>query len=71
MLYAHRKILLLVLMAMQWGCSADDLRRASYNALLDRQCMVESGQPNCDPERMSYEAYREQREKVLGPGTTQ
>lgn len=44
------------------------LRRVSYNALLDRQCMEESGQPNCDLDRMSYETNAKERQLLLDRG---
>lgn len=52
------------------GCSTDDLRRVGYHALLDRQCMVETGRPNCDPDRMSYDTYQQERAQLLNPAAT-
>ena len=42
------------------ACSGHDFKRASYNALHDRQCIAQTGEPHCDPDRPSYDDYRRQ-----------
>ncbi|HUL40753.1 MAG TPA: hypothetical protein VLV32_02430 [Burkholderiales bacterium] len=47
------------------GCTSDELKRSTYEALYQKQCMDRSGTPNCDPEHKSYDEYRNEREDAF------
>lgn len=46
------------------SCASETAKRATYSALHDKQCIEDTGHPNCDPERMSYDRYKEERDKL-------
>ena len=61
------KIVALVIMLLASvisSCAHQYSKRAAYNALQQRQCIKDTGNPNCDPEHMTYEEYKEQRDKL-------
>ena len=61
------KIVALVIMLLASvisSCAHQDSKRAVYNALQQRQCIKDGVNPNCDPEHMTYEEYKEQRDKT-------
>jgi len=47
------------------GCTSDELKRGTYEALYQKQCMDQSGMPNCDPGHKSYDEYQREREAAL------
>jgi len=47
------------------GCTSDELKRSTYEALYQKQCMDRSGTPNCDPNHKSYDQYTKEREEAL------
>lgn len=44
------------------GCASDAVKRSTYEALYQKQCMDRSGAPHCDPEHKSYEEYKKDKE---------
>lgn len=47
------------------GCTGEQVRRATYNALHDKNCIDKVGYSNCDPNRPSYDQYQRERDKTL------
>jgi|GEM_PF-3128555 len=47
------------------GCSGDQVKRATYNALHDKNCIDKVGYADCDPKRPSYDRYRRDRARAL------
>jgi hypothetical protein len=47
------------------GCTSEAVKRGTYDALYQKQCMDRSGVPNCDAEHKSYEQYKKDREETL------
>ena len=41
-----------------------DTKRAVYNAMQQHQCIKDTGNPNCDPDHMTYDQYKEARDKL-------
>lgn len=56
-------LLVSLIVMLPAGCAKTDIKRTTYNALQDRQCIEETGHPNCDSNDMSYDEYQEQRTK--------
>lgn len=56
-----------VLLPMAVGCTQERLQRSGYQMLYDRQCLVEQGELNCDPNHPSYDTYQQQRQQLLQP----
>jgi hypothetical protein len=50
---------------MSSGCSAEAVKRATYETLYQKQCMDRVGTPNCDRDRESYDEYKKEREEAL------
>jgi len=46
------------------GCSYSDIKRASYDALHHRQCIEQTGTPDCEPDYPSYDEYQQQRSEI-------
>ncbi len=61
---ASPRFIPLGLMVILSGCTSKQVKRSSYDALYQRQCIERTGQPNCDPEHPSYEEYRRQRADI-------
>lgn len=57
-------ILFAGLLLVASGCANQDPKRTIYNAMHDRQCIKDTGNPNCDPDHMTYDEYKAQREKL-------
>ena len=51
------------------GCTSEQMKRATYDALHDRQCIKEVGYPNCDPNRPSYDQYKKEKEQATTPSS--
>lgn len=56
---------LLLLALAATACTSESVKRGSYEALYQKQCMDRTGTPNCEPGHESYDAYRKDREAVL------
>ena len=56
--------ILFALLVVLGGCSQEQVKRSTYDALHQRECIERSGQPNCDPNYPSYEEYQRQRAAV-------
>lgn len=65
MFYKSILYLLFLSAAFISGCAYKDMKKGTYDALQDRQCVVETGLPGCDPEHQTYDEYKEERDKVL------
>lgn len=62
----QKLLLLLFILIFMSACSAQDIKRSTYDALHNKQCMDETGTTiNCDPDRMEYIDYKKQREGVI------
>ena len=61
---ALHTFILLALLVVLGGCSKDQVKRGTYDALHQRECIERTGQPNCDPNYPSYEEYKRQRAAV-------
>jgi len=48
------------------GCSGEQVKRATYDALHDKECIDKAGYPDCDPNRPSYDQYKRDRSKATG-----
>ena len=46
------------------GCTSEAVKRSTYDALHQRDCIERTGQPNCDPDYPSYEEYKRQRAEI-------
>jgi len=57
-------IILSVLLVCLGGCANVDTKRTVYNAMQQRQCIKDTGNPNCDPGHMTYDEYKEERDKL-------
>jgi len=47
------------------GCAYDRIEHFAYDALHTRQCIKDSGDPNCDPDRPTFEEYEKQRDAII------
>lgn len=56
--------LLMIAVALLFSCSDEQVKKGVYQGLHDRQCIVDKNEPHCDPDRLSYEEYKKQREKM-------
>lgn len=59
-------IMLLGVVVLTVACAGSkvDTKRSVYNAMQQHQCIKDTGNPNCDPGHMSYDQYKEAREKL-------
>jgi hypothetical protein len=57
-------ILLLLALALT-ACTSESVKRGSYEALHQKQCIDRTGTPNCEPGHESYDDYKKDREDVL------
>jgi hypothetical protein len=57
----------MIVFGMWPACSSDQVNRSAYEAVYQKSCMDQTGVPNCDPEHMTYDEYRKDREQVLEP----
>lgn len=46
------------------GCASNDTNRTVYDALIQRECIQKTGQPNCNSGQPSYDEYRREREAI-------
>jgi hypothetical protein len=57
-------LLLLGSSSLLSACTSEAFKRASYDALHQRQCIEQTGEPNCDPNYPSYDEYQRQRAEI-------
>ena len=57
-------ITLIILSIALLGCSSRDVNRDIYNALIQRECIQKTGEPNCDSGQPGYEEYQRNREAI-------
>lgn len=55
---------LLMLITAIPGCTEREVNRDIYNALIQRECIKKTGEPNCDSGQPSYEEYRREVENL-------
>jgi len=48
-----------------FGCAYDNFEHFTYDASHTRQCIKDTGNSNCEPDRLSYEEYKKEREDLL------
>ena len=53
-----KTLTLITLTIILLGCSTTDVNRDIYNALIQRECIQKTGEPNCDSGQPSYDEYR-------------
>ena len=59
------KILFLLLTVMVLlGCSSKEFNKNVYDALIQRECIQKTGEPNCDFDQPSYEDYQRERSEI-------
>jgi len=46
------------------ACSVEQFNRAGYDALHQRQCIEQTGKPNCNPDYPDYDKYQDQRSEI-------
>lgn len=46
------------------ACSSEDVKRNTYKALIQKQCIEDTGEPNCDSGQPDYDEYRRQRDNL-------
>ena len=59
--YLVLQILVVLLLS---ACDKEQVKQGVYTGLHDRQCVVEGREPNCDPDRLPYDEYKKEREKM-------
>ena len=47
------------------GCSGDAVKRATYEAAYQKNCIDQTGAANCDPAHKDYDTYRKERDQAL------
>jgi hypothetical protein len=57
--------LAMMAVSMLAACSSVQVKRSAYEAVYQKSCMDQTGVTNCDPEHMTYDEYRKDRERVL------
>jgi hypothetical protein len=56
--------LITILCFFMAGCSSTSFKQAAYEGLHSRQCIEKTGNPDCDPDHISYEEYKKERDKL-------
>jgi uncharacterized lipoprotein YmbA len=46
------------------GCSSNSVNKNIYKALIQRECIQNTGEPNCDSGQPSYEDYQRERDEI-------
>ena len=46
------------------ACTSEDVKRNTYKALIQKQCIEDTGEPNCDSGQPDYDEYQRQREEL-------
>lgn len=59
--------LIMLIASILPACSSDGVKRSAYEAVYQKDCMDRTGAPNCDPAHMTYDEYRETRERLTKP----
>lgn len=57
-------LFLCLLLTTLSGCSSNNSKRDIYIALIQRERIQKTGEPNCDPGQSSYEDYQRDREAI-------
>jgi hypothetical protein len=47
------------------ACTSESVKRSTYEALQQKQCIDRTGNPDCEPGHESYDAYQKDRAAVL------
>jgi len=55
-------IAIAILLTTNVGCSSREVNRDIYNALMQREGIKKTGEPNCDSGQPSYEDYQREME---------
>lgn len=55
---------LVVSLIVLTGCSSRDVNRDIYDALIKRECIKKTGEPNCESGQPNYEEYKREREAI-------
>jgi len=58
-------VAIVVILPILAACSSEAVKRSTYEALHQKQCMDDAKTPNCDPEHKSYDQYKKDREETL------
>lgn len=57
-------LLSVCLFSLLAACEKERVKEGVYHGLHDRQFVVDKNEPHCDPDRMSYDDYKKEREKI-------
>ena len=47
------------------GCSGEEIKRATYEAAYQKNCIDQTDAANCDPAHKDYDTYRKERDQAL------
>ncbi|NOX91362.1 MAG: hypothetical protein GXP18_02600 [Gammaproteobacteria bacterium] len=59
-----QRLLFFGILVLLGACSTEELKRAGYDALHQRQCIEQTGEPDCDPNYPDYNEYQNQRSEI-------
>lgn len=58
----------MALPALLSACTSEQIKANTYEAIQQKDCMDRTGVPHCNPDRKGYEAYKQERDRLLTPG---
>lgn len=61
---AMKRLLFTLITLILLGCSSNNIYKNVYDALLQRECIQKTGEPNCESGQPSYENYSREREDI-------
>lgn len=59
--------IIVLLLPILTACTSEAVKRGTYEAVYQKQCMDNAKVPNCDPEHKAYDQYKHDREEALKP----
>jgi hypothetical protein len=60
-------IVFILLFSNLTACTSESVKRGTYETLNQAQCTINRQAPDCDPDRQSYDQYKQDREEALQP----
>ena len=60
-----KQLLIAFVVLTLFACSSNKVNKTVYDALIQRECIQKTGEPNCDSGQPSYEEYRHERQEIL------
>jgi len=61
----RKRLIVTVVLLFLAGCSAETLKRSTYEGLYQKDCNDRTGELNCDPKHVDYEQYKKERDEAL------